>query len=302
MHAPALARLAPPLFVLLWGSGFIGAKFGLPHAEPFTFLLIRLALTSVLLAAAARLFGQPWPATRTEAGHIVVVGLLVHATYLGGVFSGIAHGVPAGLASLVAGLQPLLTALLSSRWLGERVSARQWLGLLLGLAGVVLVVWRTLGLGAADLLHLAPVVLALLGITVGTLYQKRYCPKTNLVTSTVLQYVASCAVFGVLALATESMHVEWTAGFVAALFWLVGALSVGAVLLLFYLIRHGEAARVASLFYLVPMTTAVLAWLFFGERLAPLALVGFALAAVGVALARAPALPAPDAPARPESM
>jgi drug/metabolite transporter (DMT)-like permease len=286
-----LARLAPPLFVLLWGSGFIGAKFGLPHAEPFTFLLIRLSLTSALLAAAAWWFRQPWPASVLETGHIVVVGLLVHALYLGGVFSGIARGVPAGLASLVAGLQPLLTAGLSSRWLGEKVSARQWAGLLLGLAGVVLVVWRTLGFGAADLLHLAPVVVALLGITVGTLYQKRYCPHTNLVTGAVVQYLASCVVFGALALGTESMRVDWTAGFVGALLWLALALSVGAVLLLFYLIRHGEAARVASLFYLVPATTAVLAWLLFDETLAPLAVVGFVLAALGVALARRPAAP-----------
>jgi len=297
-----LARLAPPLFVVLWGSGFVGAKFGLPHAEPFTFLLIRLAATSLLLAGAARVFRQAWPSSMAETGHIVVVGLLVHGLYLGGVFSGIARGVPAGLAALVAGLQPLLTAALSRRWLGEAVSPRQWLGLSFGLAGVVLVVWRTLGVGSADLLRLLPVVLALLGITVGTLYQKRYCPRTNLVTGTVVQYLACCAVFGVLALGTESMQVDWSRDFILALLWLVLALSVGAVLLLFYLIRHGEAASVASLFYLVPATTAVLAWLLFDERLAPLAVAGFALAALGVALARRPPIAVPDRSTPAESM
>lgn len=281
-----LARLAPALFVLLWGSGFIGARFGLPHAEPFTLLCIRLSLTSVLLVAAARLFRQPWPVSLRETGHIVVVGLLVHALYLGGVFSSIARGVPAGLVSLVAGLQPLLTAAVASRWLGEKVSPRQWLGLALGLAGVVLVVWRTVGLQAAELARLAPAVLALLGITAGTLYQKRHCPRTNLVTGAAIQYLACSLVFAALATTTESMRVDWTREFVGALLWLVLALSVGAVLLLFYLIRHGAAARVASLFYLVPATTAVLAWLLFDETLAPLAVAGFVLVAGGVALAR----------------
>lgn len=247
--AHRLASLAPGLFVLLWGSGFIGAKLGLPHAEPFTFLFIRLSLTTAILATVATLFRMPWPGRPSQIGHIVVVGLLVHALYLGGVFFSIAKGVPAGLASLIAGLQPLLTAALASRWLGERVTARQWLGLFLGLSGVVLVVWRTLGFAASDLLHLIPMLGALLGITVGTLYQKRFCASMNLVTGTAIQYVATCAVFGMLALGTETLRVQWTASFVLALLWLALVLSVGAIFLLFYLIRHGESARVASLFF-----------------------------------------------------
>jgi drug/metabolite transporter (DMT)-like permease len=291
-----LTRLAPVLFVALWSSGFIGAKLGLPHAEPFTFLLIRLSLTSVILVTAAAAFGLPWPKKPSEFGHIIVVGLLVHAVYLGGVFSSIALGVPAGLAALVTGLQPLLTAALASRWLGERVIARQWFGLLLGLAGLVMVVWRTLGVEASDLLRLTPVLAALLGITVGTLYQKRFCSSMNLVTGTTVQYLATCAVFAFLAVSRETMKIEWTSSFVFALLWLALVLSVGAIFLLFYLLRHGEAAGVASLFYLTPASTAFLAWLMFDEVLPPLAVGGVALTALGVALARRPS--APVLPAR----
>jgi drug/metabolite transporter (DMT)-like permease len=294
-HPSALGRFAPGLFVLLWGSGFIGAKFGLPHAPPFTFLLVRLLLTTAVLLAAAWLWRQPWPRSLRETAPIVVVGLLVHGVYLGGVFAGIAAGVSAGMASLIAGLQPLLTAALAGRWLGERVGPRQWLGLLLGLCGVLLVVWRTLGFAAGDLLHLLPVVAALLGITIGTLAQKRYCAHMNIVTGTAIQYVAAAAAFAAFAFGRETMVIDWTGQFVAALLWLSLGLSVGAIFLLFYLIRHGEAARVASLFYLVPATTAVLAWLLFDETLPPLALAGFVLSAAGVALARQPAGPAAEA-------
>jgi drug/metabolite transporter (DMT)-like permease len=280
--------------VLLWGSGFIGAKLGLPHAEPFTFLLIRLSLTSTILVVVAISLRLSWPKQPLELGHIVVVGLLVHALYLGGVFFSIAKGVPAGLASLVTGLQPLLTAALASRWLGERVYARQWFGLLLGLAGVVLVVWRTLGFGTSDLLHLMPVVGALLGMTLGTLYQKRFCAQMNLATGTAVQYLAAGAVFALLATGTETMQVQWTASFLFALLWLALVLSIGAIFLLFVLIRHGEAARVVSLFYLTPATTALLAWMIFDETLPPLALLGFGLSALGVALARRPASTAPQ--------
>ena len=279
-----LLKSAPALFVLLWSTGFIGAKYGLPHAEPFTFLLIRLALVAALLSGAALVARAPWPSLR-QAGHLAVAGLLVHAVYLGGVFSAIAHGLPSGMTALIVGLQPLLTAALASRLLGEKVGPKQWLGLGLGLVGVGMVVWRKLSLDA-DPVAILCALAALGGITVGTLYQKRFCASTDLRSGTAVQYMACCVVLGIAALFTENMLVDWTPTFVFALGWLVLGLSVGAVFLLYLLIRQGQAARVASLFYMTPPTTALMAWALFGESLPPMALAGFVVVAIGVALAR----------------
>lgn len=285
LSAPGwLIKAAPALFVLLWSTGFIGAEYGLPHAEPFTFLLIRLSLVSGLLAAAAVAGRAPWPSLK-QAGHLAVAGLLVHAIYLGGVFAAISRGLPSGMAALIVGLQPLLTAALAPRLLGEPVRPRQWLGLALGLAGVGMVIWHKLRLGgdpAAFLFALG----ALLGITVGTLYQKRFCAGSDLRSGTAVQYAVCSLALGAAALLTETMHVDWTPAFIFALGWLVLVLSVGAVLLLYLMIRQGQAARVASLFYLTPPTTALMAWVLFGTSLPPLALAGFVVVAVGVALAR----------------
>jgi len=279
-----LLKSAPALFVLLWSTGFIGAKYGLPHAEPFTFLLIRLALVATLLSGAALVARAPWPSLY-QTGHLAVAGLLVHAVYLGGVFAAIAHGLPSGMTALIVGLQPLLTAALASRLLGEKVGPKQWLGLGLGLVGVGMVVWRKLSLDA-DPVAILCALAALGGITVGTLYQKRFCASTDLRSGTAVQYMACCVVLGIAALSTESMHVDWTPTFVFALGWLVLGLSVGAVFLLYLLIRQGQAARVASLFYMTPPTTALMAWALFGESLPPMALAGFVVVAIGVALAR----------------
>ena len=280
-----LTRGAPALFVLLWSTGFIGAKFGLPYAEPFTFLLIRLTIVAAVLAAVAAIMRAPWPKSGRLAAHIAVAGLLVHGSYLGGVFAAIRHGVLAGLTALIVGLQPLLTAAVAGPLLGERMRSRQWLGLALGLIGVALVVGGKLSL-RADAAGIGFAVWALLGITVGTLYQKRFCTAMDLRSGTAIQYAAASALLAVLAVTTETMKVEWSGRFIFALAWLAIVLSVGAVFLLFYLIREGQAARVATLFYLVPPVTATLAWLLFGESLSALALVGFALTAVGVAIAR----------------
>ena len=277
-------RVMPAVFVLLWSTGFIGAKFGLPYAEPFTFLLLRMLAVSVLLAVVALVMRAPWPKSWRLAGHIAVAGLLVHAVYLGGVFFAIAHQVPAGIASLIVGVQPLLTAALAGRLLGERVSPRQWGGLLLGLAGVGLVVSEKITLGSGSLAGIGAAVAALVGITLGTLYQKRHCTGMDLRTGAVIQYAATAAFFAVLAPLTESMRVSWTGEFVFALAWLTIVLSVGAVFLLFALIRRGAAARVASLFYLTPPVTAVVAWAMFDERLGVLALAGMAMTVMGVAL------------------
>lgn len=284
--APAwISRFAPGLFVVLWSSGFIGAKFGLPYAEPFTFLLLRLCLVSSILVVAALAGRAPWPTGFKEIGHVTVAGLLVHGAYLGGVFAAIHDGLPAGLVALIVGLQPLITAALVGRLFGENVTARQWLGLVLGLFGVWLVVSQKVALTAGLGAYLWCVT-ALFGITAGTLYQKRFCTRMDLRSGTAVQYMATCVLLAILALSLETMHIEWTAQFVFALLWLVFVLSVGAIFLLFLLIRQGQAARVASLFYLTPPTVAVMAWALFGESLPPVALAGFAVVALGVALAR----------------
>ena len=290
MTAPrpaALLREAgiPALFVVLWSTGFIGARLGLPHAGPLTFLALRYALAAALLALVALAMRAPWPRRPRETGHYAVAGLLVHGVYLGGVFVGISLGVEAGVSALIVGLQPLLTAALAGAVLGERVAPRQWTGLALGLLGVALVLARKLGQGPGDALGALACVAALLGITAGTLYQKRFCTGMDLRTGGAVQFAAAGLATAPLALLFEDARVEWTGEFAFALLWLVLVLSLGAVSLLYVLIRRGAASRVASLFFLVPPCTALIAWPLFGETLGPAALAGMALTAAGVALA-----------------
>lgn len=279
---------APILFVLLWSTGFIGAKFGLPHAEPLTFLSIRYLLVIALMTLLALAARAPWPAGPRTAIHIGVSGLLIHGVYLGGVFIAIHRGLPAGVTSLVVGLQPLLTALGAGWLLGERVSPRQWLGLALGFAGVAMVVSGKFGASAPTELGamLLPAVAALLGITLGTLYQKRFCPHFDLRTGSVVQFVPTLALTLLIASRTETMQVDWDPRFLFAMAWLVLVLSLGAISLLNLLIRRGNAVHVASLFYLTPPSTALMAWALFGETLGAVALAGMAVAVAGVALAR----------------
>ena len=287
--SPRFVAVMPLLFVLLWSTGFIGAKFGLPYAEPLTFLATRYVLVIVLMGLLALAMRAPWPADWRQAAHIGVTGLLVHGIYLGGVFMSIHRGLPAGIAALVVGMQPLLTALGAGWLLGERVTLRQWAGLALGFAGVALVVSSKASLGAATAplgWMLAPAVAALAGITCGTLYQKRFCPSFDLRTGSVVQFVPTLVLTGALAAATETTHIEWSGDFVFALLWLVLVLSLGAISLLNLLIRSGSAVNVASLFYLTPPTTALMAWLLFGETLTGAALAGMLIAVSGVWLAR----------------
>ncbi|MCV2358599.1 MULTISPECIES: DMT family transporter [Roseateles] len=286
---PQLQQLYPLLFVGLWSTGFIGAKYGLPDAEPLTFLSLRYAIVLALMGAVALLSKAAWPKRARDYLHIGVSGLLVHGLYLGGVFTAIGHGLPAGVTALVVGLQPVLTALGAGVLLGERVRAGQWLGLAFGFVGVSLVVAHKLaaGTGGGLLLgQLAPALLALLGITAGTLYQKRYCPAFDLRSGSVIQFLPCLALTLLAASLSETMQVRWTGQFAFALGWLVLVLSLGAVSLLNLLIRRGSAVNVASLFYLVPPTTALLAWAIFGETLTGLALLGMGLAVFGVWLAR----------------
>ena len=274
---------APGLFVVLWSTGFIAAKGGLPYAGPLTFLCVRFAVVTSLMLLVALVARAPWPRP-SDAGHIAVVGLLMHGAYLGGVFTSLALGLPAGVSALIVGLQPLLTATVVGPLLGERVNARQWLGLVIGLLGVTMVLADKLAFDRATVWAIALSLIALVGITAGTLYQKRFCAHADLRTGAVIQYAAAGLAIFALALSLESLRVEWTWQFIAAFMWLSLVLSVGAVSLLYLLIRRGAAAKVASLFYLVPPFTALFAWILFGETLGALAIAGIAAAALGVAL------------------
>ncbi len=277
-----LITLMPVLFVLLWSTGFIGAKLGLPHAEPATFLLLRFLVVITVLVVAALVVGAPWPKSWRAVGKIAIAGVLIHGIYLGGVFAAIDHGLPAGVAALIVGLQPLLTALAAGPYLGERVTPRQWLGVVTGLVGVGLVVIDKLTLGAGHLTGIAFAVAALFGITIGTLFQKRHGSGMDLRTGSAIQFAAAAVLIAGAALLFETMVVQWTGDFVFALFWLCFVLSLGAITLLHLLIRRGAAAKVASLFYLVPPVTAMIAFFLFGETLGPTAILGMALTVVGV--------------------
>lgn len=280
-----LARTAPLLFVLLWSTGFLGAKLGLPHAAPLAFLLARYLAVLVLMTPIALASGAPWPRDGRQWFHIGVSGLLLHACYLGGVFVAIGLGLPAGVTALVVGLQPLLTATVAGRLLGERVLPRQWFGLVLGFIGVALVLSNRLGTGFGPV-ALVPAAFALVAITGGTLYQKRFCPHFDWRSGAVAQFLPTAMVTAVAVFALDGYRIDWTGEFVFALAWLVLVLSIGAISLLNWLIRHGSAVNVASLFYLTPPTTALLAWLLFGESLTGTALAGMAIAVWGVYLSR----------------
>lgn len=280
----------PLLFVLLWSTGFLGAKFGLPYAEPLTFLSLRYVLVIALMVLIALLMRAPWPRDPQQILHIGVTGLLVQATYLGGVFVSIHLGLAVGIVALIVGLQPLLTAVGAGIWLGERVSRGQWLGLILGFTGVtVIVVEKTLaGDSAFSRIGwtLLPAFLALLGITLGTLYQKRYCADFDLRTGSIIQFLPSLLLTFLLASTFETRQVIWSGEFLFALFWLVIVLSLGAISLLNLLIRSTTAVHVSSLFYLTPPTTALLAWILFEETLTGITLLGMAIVVTGVWLAR----------------
>ena len=273
---------APAVFVVLWSSGFIGSKLGMPYAEPMTFLTIRMAAVVVLLGAIVIVTRPRWP-DRAALWHSGVVGLLVHGCYLGGVFVAIHHRMPAGLVALIVSLQPVLTSTLANALLGDRVTPRQWLGLVLGIAGVYLVVHgRTEGEGTAVAWIAA--TFALVGITLGTLYQKRFGGGIEWRTGFLVQYAASTVLFALCALLFETRDVQWTGTLLFAVAYLVVVLSFGAIWLFYFLIQRTTTTRVVSLLYLMPPLTALMAWVLFDERLAPLVLLGMAVCVIGVAL------------------
>ena len=264
---------APAVFVVFWASGFVGAKYGLRYAEPLTFLAIRMAAAVLLLGILIALTRPKWP-DAAGVRHSAATGLMVHGLYLGGVFVAIGHGLSAGLAALFVSLQPILTSTIATRWLGERVVARQWFGLALGLIGVYLVLHDKTASGGATPFAFLAVTIGLLGITVGTLYQKRFGGGIDWRPALSVQYATAGVLFILAAFVFETRVVHWTPQFLFALGWLVLVLSFGAIWLLYFLIRRAAATRVVSLFYLTPPVTALMAWLLFGERLAPLALLG----------------------------
>ncbi|RJG05484.1 DMT family transporter [Noviherbaspirillum cavernae] len=282
----ALVAAMPFLFVLIWSTGFIVAKFGLPYAPPLTFLLLRFTGVLVILLPVVLLMRAPWPVGRIR--HIALAGILVQAGYLAGVWCAIKLGMPAGLSALIVGLQPILTAF-AAPMVGESVRGRQWIGLAFGLCGVGLVVANKISLIGLSWPSIALCIFALLSITVGTLYQKKYCANFDLRTGTIIQFAASIVAVLPFAMAFEGLTpaldaVQWTPEFIGALLWSILALSIGAIFLLFALIRKSAATQVTSLLYLTPPTTAVMAWLMFGEAFSMVGMAGMVLAVIGVAL------------------
>lgn len=274
----------PGFFVLLWSTGFIVAKFGLPYAPPLTFLLLRFLGVLLILLPCVIALKAPWPLGKVR--HVAVAGLLLQAGYLSGVWCAIKLGMPAGLSALIVGMQPILTAV-AAPLIGESVRPRQWLGLLFGLAGVGLVVYAKINLVGLTPESVLLCVFALLSITAGTLYQKHHCPRFDLRTGTVIQFSASSVVVLPLAVLFEGLtpdlaSVQWTPSFVGALLWSILVLSIGAIFLLFALIRRSDATQVTSLLYLTPPTTALMAWLMFGEAFNAMGLAGMVVAVIGV--------------------
>jgi drug/metabolite transporter (DMT)-like permease len=276
------ARAAPAVFVVLWSTGFIATKYVVHNAEPLTYLAIRMALVVGLMAVIAGIARPRWP-DRTGIAHSIAAGILVHGFYLGGTAVAIAHSIPAGLSALIPGLQPILTSTLANRWLGERVTPLQWTGLLLGLAGVVLILHDRPMSGEAGWGWLASGV-SLVSITLGTLYQRRFCGQIDWRAGNLVQYIAVTIFFAIGAWLFETNAVQWTQEFVLSLAWLVVVLSIGSIGLLYWLIRRSAATSVASLFYLVPAVTAVMAYVLFGERLDNVAISGMVACAAAVFL------------------
>jgi len=260
--------LIPFMFVFLWSTGFIAAKYALPFIEPFVFLLIRMVLTIFAFLVLCQVF-RAGRLTRHQAGHQMIAGLLIHGTYLGGVFAAIKWGMPAGITAIVVGVQPVLTAAVGRFWLGESLRRRQWLGLMLGLAGVTTVLLSSNRPDTFEFSWPATVaaLMALIGISLGTLYQKRFGKNLNLLAGSLYQYIGAAVLMALMAGFFEDWPIDWDFQLVLALAWLVLGISVVAILLLMYMIREGETSRVVSYFYLVPPVAAIEAWLLFDETL-----------------------------------
>ena len=276
-----LARFAPVLFVLLWSTGFVGAKYGLPYADPFIFLSVRVLIAGLILFAVAAVMKSPIAIGVSAISRSSLIGFFLHACYLGGVFYSISKGLPAGVAAVVTSLQPVLVSVLAVRVLGEQLRFKQVVGLLLGLMGVVLV----LGPSFEQDIPVSGVIgilVALIGSTAATLLQKKIGADVPLIAGTAYQYLASGFVLALAAIATGGTRIEWSGQFVVAFVWLIAVLSVGAILLLLWLLNSGSAASVSSLLYLVPPATALEAFLLFGEKVNTQGFLGIGITALGV--------------------
>ncbi|MHC5231818.1 DMT family transporter [Brucella sp. LJL56] len=278
------ARFFPIMFVLLWATGFIGAGLAMPYAEPFTFMAVRFSIAAVIMTLWALASKAVWPKGPVLV-HAAIAGCLIHGAYLSALFWAVHHGLPAGMSGLVAGLQPMLTTLIAAMLLGERASGRQWAGLLIGFLGVAMVVWPKFSAGSGvDPKSLAAAFFAVLAISTGTVWQKRFGTTGDLKTGTAVQYIAAAALTALCAFAFETRVMIWSPQLIFALVWLTLAISIGAILALLVMIREGAMSKVASLFYLVPGTAAIMAYLIFDETLGPIQISGMGITTLGVAL------------------
>lgn len=276
-----LERFAPALFVLLWSTGFVGAKYGLPYADPFIFLSVRILIAAILLFALARILKMPVGIGRQAVARSGLIGFFLHACYLGGVFYSIAQGLPAGVAAVVTSLQPVLVSVFAVKVLGEQLRRTQIAGLLTGLVGVVLVLGPSIDAQIPKPAIIA-ILIALMGSTTATLLQKKLGADIPLISGTAYQYLFSGCVLGLIALATQETSITWNLRFTLAFVWLILILSVGAILLLLWLLNTGSAAKVSSLFYLVPPATAIEAFFLFGEKVNTQGFLGIGITALGV--------------------
>ena len=276
-----LSKLAPILFVLLWSTGFVGAKYGLPFADPFIFLAVRVLVAAVILFIIAAFMKSPIAIGADAISKSILIGFFLHTCYLGGVFFSISKGLPAGVAAVVTSLQPVLVSILAVKVLGEKLRSRQLAGLLLGLTGVILVLGPSFD-SKIPVAGVVAIAIALVGSTSATLLQKRIGSGIPLVAGTAYQYLGSGSVLLTIALATGGTSIQWSGKFVLAFVWLIAVLSVGAILLLLWLLNTGSAASVSSLFYLVPPATAIEAFLLFGEKVNTQGFLGIGVTALGV--------------------
>jgi len=276
--------MMPLIFVTLYGSGFVGAKLGLPYAAPLPFLAWRFVIAAGLLTLIALFLNAPWPQKAREVTHLAVAGLLTTATFSAGTFITIYLGVSPAISALIIALQPILVALGAGPILGEKITLRKYGGFLLGLIGVVLVVSHKVTFNHAHVVGVLSSVIALFGLTAGNLYQKRFCSEMNIFTGGVVQVLIAGIAMFVLGFIFESMHVQWTGQFIFALTWMTVVVSIGALSILYLLIRHQEANQVASIFYLVPVSATILSFLLFKDTIDLIAIIGIIITAFGVVL------------------
>lgn len=281
MRGLKLSKFAPLLFVALWSTGFIGAKYGLPYADPFIFLAVRVLIAAVILFAVAAIMKSPIAIGASAITRSSAIGFFLHACYLGGVFFSISKGLPAGVAAVVTSLQPVLVSLLAVKVLGEQLRGRQIVGLILGLIGVVLVLGPSFD-ASIPVSGVIGILVALVGSTTATLLQKKIGADVPLIAGTAYQYLASGLVLAIAAVATGGTHIQWSGKFILAFIWLIAVLSVGAILLLLWLLNQGSAASVSSLFYLIPPATALEAFFLFGEKVSTQGFLGIGITALGV--------------------